>query len=242
MPDFAARSNQPELMDTESLSFQDFNLYLSHLEYINRFTFLYGPVLRWLDKEHLVKPAKPLEILEIASGGGDTARQIWRFSQKNNFNVKVIGIDINPYATKTAQIKTPGGAPLYFKTADVFSYTPPIKPEYIISIQFTHHLEDKNLITFIAWLDRTAEYGWFIYDLHRHPIPYYFIKYVLKFLPVYHFAKNDGPLSVAKAFTKADWESFLQKAGIEQSRVSIKWHFPFRYSIACRKSNIYEDK
>lgn len=238
MPEFAVRSNRSELMDTECLSFHDFDLYLSHLEYINRFTFVYGPVLQWLDKERMTKPSKPLEILEIAGGGGDMARQIWYFSQKNNFNINVIGIDINPHATKSAQIRIPRGAPLCFKTADVFTYTPSIKPDYIISVQFTHHLDDKDLIAFLMWMDCTAEYGWFIYDLHRHPIPYYFMKYVFKFLPVHRFAKSDGPLSVAKAFTKADWKSFLQKAGIEESRVSIKWHFPFRYSIAFRRSDI----
>lgn len=238
MPDFSARSYQPELMDTEVFSFPEFSRYLAHLEYINRLTFAYFPTLQWLKAQGLKGTSKQWTILDAASGSGDMIRAIWCFARKNNFNVNVTGLDINPHATKAAKEKTPKGASLDFQTGDVFTYEPEIKPDYIISVQFTHHLKDDELITFIQWLDQNARCGWFINDLHRHAISYYFIKYALWLFPVHRCAKYDGPLSVAKAFTKKDWQRLLQNAGIDQSRVHIKWHFPFRYSIACRTSHI----
>lgn len=240
MPDLRARSYQPEIIDTEVLSLQEWESYLSHLENINHFTFLYTPVLRWLEKQGVENSGRQWKILEVASGRGDMARQIWEFSKKKGFNVSITAIDINPHVTNAAQRQAPKGASLYFETADVFSYAPKAKSDYIICVQFAHHLNNEDLISFIQWLDNTACYGWLIYDLHRHRIPYYFIKFILQLLPVHPYTKNDGPLSVAKAFTRKDWHRFLRSAGIDRSRVCIKWHFPFRYSIACN-TNISEE-
>lgn len=242
MPDFTVRSYEPEIMDTQNIDFNEFSCYLSHLEYINRITLAYSPALRWLKEKHLSNSCKLWTILDVGSGRGDMARQIWRFSKMNNFRVEITGIDVNLYATQAARLVVPANAPLHFETENIFTYVPKIKPDYILSIQFTHHLNDDDLIAFIKWLDDNSKYGWFINDLHRHPIPYYFIKSIFHLLPVHRFAKYDGPLSIAKAFTKKDWHYFLEKAGIERVRARIEWHFPFRYSIACNKSNIDIDR
>lgn len=220
-------------MDTHDFSFQEFSRYLIHLEYINRFSFAYYPVLQWLKRERLAASPKRWSILDVGSGRGDMARKIWRLSQQYKFSVTVTGIDINPFATMAAARLIRKGVPVYFKTEDVFTYTLKTKPDYIISVQFTHHLNDAELVTFIKWLDRNACQGWFINDLHRHPIPYYGIKFALRLLPVHRFTKYDGPLSVARAFTKKDWQGLLNEAGIEKSRISIRWHFPYRYTVTC---------
>jgi 2-polyprenyl-3-methyl-5-hydroxy-6-metoxy-1,4-benzoquinol methylase len=241
MPDFTVRSYEPEIMDTQNIDFNEFSCYLSHLEYINRISLAYSPALHWLKEKHLSHSSKQWTILDVGSGRGDMARQIWHFSKINKFKVKIIGIDVNFCATQAARQVVPANAPLHFKTKNVFTYVPKTKPDYILSIQFTHHLNDEDLVTFIKWLDNNSKYGWFINDLHRHPIPYYFIKLIFHLLPVHRFAKYDGPLSITKAFTKNDWHYFLKKAGIEPVRARIKWHFPFRYSIACDKSKIDND-
>jgi hypothetical protein len=45
---------------------------------------------------------------------------------------------------------------------------------------------------------------------------------------------NDGPISVSRAFTAADWGRILTAAGV-QDRATIEWFFPFRYTVANRK-------
>jgi hypothetical protein len=84
-------------------------------------------------------------------------------------------------------------------------------------------------------MDVYAAHGWFINDLQRHILPYFFIKYATRFLPVNRMARHDGPVSVARAFAADDWRHLLAEAGIPAERACIEWFFPFRYSVSCRK-------
>jgi hypothetical protein len=48
--------------------------------------------------------------------------------------------------------------------------------------------------------------------------------------------QHDGPISVARAFTAADWRRFVAEAGIPMKRIRINWFFPFRYCVAGEKA------
>jgi len=85
-------------------------------------------------------------------------------------------------------------------------------------------------------MDSHAVRGWFINDLHRHPLPYYFVKTVFHLLPLSRMMRSDGPISISRAFVAADWRRLLAEAGIPRARTSVKWYFPFRYVVACRKA------
>ena len=45
--------------------------------------------------------------------------------------------------------------------------------------------------------------------------------------------RNDGPVSVARAFVARDWEGIAKHAGVP---AHIRWHFTFCYSIAPSES------
>jgi hypothetical protein len=83
-------------------------------------------------------------------------------------------------------------------------------------------------------MDRHAVRGWFINDLHRHRLPFYFIKYVTRLLRLNFMVRHDAPVSVARAFTSDEWKKILSGAGIP-GETKVRWHFPFRYGVSCRK-------
>ncbi len=235
--DFSRRSTQAELMDTETVSFEEFHQCLRQLEFINACTLTYRPTLQWLRKiwRH-VQPEQTIFILDAGSGGGDMLRRIWKWSQKRGFKVTLMGADLNPWSKKSAEEMTSKGIPVSFETADIFTLNLPKQPDFIISSLFTHHLTDEQLIHFIRWMDAQAMRGWFINDLHRHPVAYYFIQYATRIIPANRLIRHDAPVSVARAFTASDWQRLLVKAGIPQTRTRITWHFPFRYGVECEKS------
>lgn len=234
-PDFSHRSTEKELMDTESVNFAEFNDCLRTLEWINICTFAYRPTLRWLRKISQEVPERKLSIIDIGSGGGDMLRRIWKWALKNKFTVNLTGVDINPLSKQSAELATPSEAPIIYKTADLFSLGTEGYADIIISSLFTHHLLDEDVVRFIRWMDSQCKTGWHVNDLHRHLIPYFFIKWVTKILPVNRLVKHDAAVSVARAFTKADWQRLLKQAEISQERITISWFFPFRYSVSCRK-------
>jgi hypothetical protein len=81
----------------------------------------------------------------------------------------------------------------------------------------------------VVWMERHSSCGFFINDLHRHPIAYYLIKIITGVFSSSPLVKNDAPISVRRGFTKKDWKNILNDSRIKSSMVS--WEWAFRYLI-----------
>jgi 2-polyprenyl-3-methyl-5-hydroxy-6-metoxy-1,4-benzoquinol methylase len=224
MRSFAARSTQPELMDSEPVAYAEFAECLHDLARINQLTLAYRPTLAFLDAMAKQHQDKPLTILDAGSGGGDMLRVVAHWAQRRGRQVSLIGVDLHPYARQAAE--TMGTTPsIRYVSADIFSFEPSTNIDIILSSLFTHHLNDAQLQDFIAWMERRARIGWCINDLHRHWLPYYFIRYAAPLLSRNRLIRHDAPVSVARAFRRSDWET-LQPAGTK-----LRWWFPFRWTV-----------
>jgi 2-polyprenyl-3-methyl-5-hydroxy-6-metoxy-1,4-benzoquinol methylase len=227
------RSNKSELIDRTDISFLEFSHCLSSLEKINILTLTYRPTLRWLKR--IFRAERQLHILDIGSGGGDMLRRIARMAQRQKKRVELTGVDSNAWSKHYAEEKNQEDEIDYI-THDVFSLPSELSPDIIISSLFTHHLNDSDLIRFLKWMHGAARAGWFINDLHRHWIPYTFIRLTTLIFSRNRMIRHDAPISVARAFTRADWQRFLREAKIDDPCIRISWHFPFRYCVSCLKS------
>lgn len=235
MANLEQRSHETELMDQGGLSFAEFHHCLQSLETINQLTLAYRPTLRWL-RPWLQCP-EPLTILDAGSGGGDMLRRIEKTAAKTrgSASTKLIGVDLNPWSRQSAERSSPGSG-ASFVTADVFAFEPDHPVDLVISSLFTHHLTDHQLVDFLKWMHGRARRGWFINDLHRHPVPYHFIRYATAALSRNRLVRNDAAVSVARAFSVADWRRLLALAGLDQ-HVRIQWFFPFRLCLSCVKDH-----
>src|SRR3546814_10084158 len=77
-------------------------------------------------------------------------------------------------------------------------------------------------------MEATARIGWFVNDLHRHPVPYYAFSALARAARWHKFVRHDGPVSIGRAFVAADWRRLLATAGIEDGAAKIAWRMPFR--------------
>jgi SAM-dependent methyltransferase len=235
--DFSCRSHQLEMMDGDAIGFEDFQNCLRGLEIVNVCTLAYRPTLHWLKKTLSdVNSRQPVSILDVGSGGGGMLRKIWKWAQGRGCETYLTGVDLNPWSKKSAESVTSPYAPIQYETADIFSFDPDRRADFIISSLFTHHLSDNEVVKFLQWMDRHATQGWFINDLHRHPLPFFFIRYAMRLLGAGPMVQHDGPISVARAFTAADWRRLVAEAGIPTERIRINWFFPFRYCVAGRNA------
>ena len=222
-------------MDSEVVNYQEFAKCLSHLEVINIFTFAYRPTLKWFKKEiSNLDTLESVSVLDAGSGGGDMMRRMLKVSEKEGASVNFTGVDMNGWAKDYAQKHTNTNDPIEYLTSNLFDLELSNKPDFITSSLFTHHLSGKELLKFIKWMDLNAQQSWFINDLHRHFLPYYFIKLVTYIFPFHRFVKHDAAVSVARSFRKSDWHRILSDAGISHDRYSVRWCFPFRYCVACK--------
>jgi 2-polyprenyl-3-methyl-5-hydroxy-6-metoxy-1,4-benzoquinol methylase len=233
---FEARSAQTELMDDPAIGFTAFADCLRDLAFINTRSFGYRPTLGWLKRVFkIISPAEIISIVDIGSGGGDMLRQIAKLATRHKRKMDLTGVDLNLWSAHYAKTVTPPSLPIRFETSDIFDFAPDRKFDFAISSLFTHHLNDEQLVRFLQWMERHATKGWFINDLHRHPLAYFLFKYLSRLLRVDYMVQHDGAISVARAFTKADWVRTLRAAGIPMEQTTIRWCFPFRYAIERRK-------
>ena len=225
--ELSQRSSQPELMDTQTVSYEQFRHCLREMETINNWTLAYGPTLRWLKR---ISQSKPLStIIDVGSGGGDMLRHIVRQSSECTSDTQFIGIDLNPWSKKAAE-EWSCYMPIHFETGDVFDFEPTQHGDVIISSLFAHHLNDEQLVQFLQWMERHATRGWFINDLKRHPVAYYGFWTASRLLGRHRFVRNDGPVSITRAFVAEDWKQILAEAGATKARIE-PW-FPFRLCVS----------
>jgi 2-polyprenyl-3-methyl-5-hydroxy-6-metoxy-1,4-benzoquinol methylase len=228
------RSSQKELMDDLSISFEEFKQTLSQIELINHLTCAYKPTIEAIEKiyfKYHQNQDRPLKILDIGSGHGDYLRVIYKWSQKHQIAVELTGLDLNPWSEKAASLLNPNNDDIKFISKNIFEFAPAKKYDICISSMFTHHLSEHDIVQLLHWMTVNCNYAWFINDLHRHPVPFHFIKYFTRFFGFNKLVKHDAPLSVARAFKYQDWRDHLKKAELYLNKSKISWHLPFRYCI-----------
>ena len=220
------RSSQAERMDTDCVDFDDYSRCLRDLSRVNAVTLTHRPMLSWL----AARANGDFSLLDIACGHGDALRKIRRrFPQ-----ARLTGIDLNPWATRAAKDATDPASRIDFINGDAFTYRPDRKFDFIISSQFTHHLTDDQVVAFLRWLQDNAAEGWFISDLHRHVIPWFGFPILARLAFWHRFVRQDGQVSIARAFVRAEWNALLGQAGITEQQAFIAWYIPFRLCVGTR--------
>jgi SAM-dependent methyltransferase len=249
--DFASRSTLDELMDTEPVGFEEFRDCLVDLSRVNRWTLAYRPTLAFF--ERLVRrglpQGRPLEVVDVGSGYGDMLRRIERWAEERGVAVSLTGVDLNPWSRRAAMEAAPVGVrAIRWVTADAFAYDPPGGIDVVVSSLFAHHLPDPMVVRFLRWMEATARLGWFVNDLHRHPTPYHFFRRFARIARYHRFVQHDGPVSIARAFDRSDWQRLLAAAGVDVPRgsrdvdrrapsLSVTWWLLFRLCVERMKES-----
>jgi SAM-dependent methyltransferase len=234
MPDFSQRSTQDEWMDDPSVSFDELRACLVDLARVNVLTLAHRPTLQFLDRLAPLARAlgRPIEILDVGSGYGDLLREIAKWARRRRVEVSLTGVDLNPWAREAAIEATAPELGIEWVTADVFAHDLPRGIDVVVSSLFTHHLSDVQIVEFLRWMDANARLGWFVNDLHRHPLPYHVFAWFAVFARFHSFVRHDGPVSISRAFVAADWHRLLTAGGIDPRHAEVQWMFPFRLTVA----------
>ena len=224
------RSIQKELLDGAGIPFEDIARNMKELEWIN--AHLGGHQITIEGFKQLAGKHNSVTVCELGSGGGDNLNALYKYCMNNNIQASFIGIDINKdcieYAKKNTTI--PG---VDFILSDYSKVVFKNKPDIIFSSLFCHHFKEDELVQMLLWMKDNSTKGFFVNDLHRHPLAFYFIKIATRIFSRSYLVRNDAPLSVLRGFKKSEWEDVLSKAGIID--YGIKWKWAFRYLVTVKK-------
>lgn len=230
MPNFKFRSIEEELLDQPNIPKIALFQNLKELDTINRLLGGHLATLKGLE-QLMVDKTKTYSIVDFACGGGDTLKAIDSWAKKKGYKVKLIGFDLLEDAITFAKKETKG-VNIEWLVGDFNTIQLPEADIAICSL-VCHHFYEDQLAIFLTKMHATAKLGVLINDLHRHPFAYYGISILTHFFSKSHLVKNDAKLSVLKGFSKAEWNSFLEK--LEFKKFSISWIWAFRHLILIRK-------
>lgn len=223
--DFGARSRASEWMDAPGIDQADLARCLDDLAAVNSVTLARPPTVSFMRRAARGRDA--LSVLDVGYGQGDMLRRLARWGRRRGIRLRLAGVDLSPASKVAAEAATPEWMGIEYRTGDVFD-EPPGSVDVIVSSLFTHHLHDAEVVRFLRWMEETARVGWFVNDLHRHPVAYYGFKALAEVAGWHPMVRHDGPVSVARSFRRRDWARLLDEAGLA---ARVRWHVPFRFCV-----------
>lgn len=233
MTNFSKRIDVPEIIDGTDYSETEYAEWLEQLHWVNFITRGYHLSIKTLKRLlHDVSRNQEISILDLGCGGGNTLIEILKWNRQNKYRMHVIGVDNNACGLKIAAKKLQQEkltAELILD--DGLEYIKKQNVDIIFNSLFTHHLNDSQITTLLHNLACKTKIGFGINDLHRHWVPYFIMWAGTKLTKANRLLKYDGPISIARAFKKNEWQNYFLQAGIPLNKVEISWHWSFRYNI-----------
>lgn len=234
---FNERLNKKELLDDFSLNDDELRTNLDEMEILNQWIGSKNLLIHALDqiqnKYTSYFSQHPITLGDLGCGNGDLLRAIDQWSKAKNINIKLIGIDANPFVTQYA-IQKSQRYQIEYLTKDILS------PQFlqhqfdIVSLNsICHHFDNETLIHLLQKLIKQTRVAIIINDLQRHWLSYYSIKLISKIFNFSYLAKHDAPLSVLRAFQRKDLIYLLNQAGITSFDLNWSWAFRWKLIIWC---------
>lgn len=225
------RSPEKEMLDSTGNSFEEIRQNMAELNVINRL--LGGHLISCEGFRAFARDREVITICEIGCGGGDNLAFIHTWAQKKGILVNCIGIDINSDCISFAREQFPQAV---YLVGDYRNVVLDVQPDVIFSALFCHHFSDSELLDQVQWMKLNSRLGFFINDLHRHPLAYYAIKCLTAIFSSSRLVRNDAPVSVQRGFVRSEWENIFRVAGFGQVRILWKWAFRWLV-IVVKKEN-----
>ena len=230
MVNLKERSPKKELLDADNNPFEDIKKNMEELETVNKY--LGGHAITKRGLQHFLKENSTLLVCEIGCGGGDNLQALQNYALQKKSTLHFIGIDIKDFVIKYAAEKQHHlNADWIVSDYKVVKFKEN-KPDVIFSSLFCHHFTNEELVEMLQWMQQNSSKGFFINDLQRNTIAYYAIKFITGIFSKSYLVKNDAPLSVARSFTKKDWQEIFLQAGIKN--YTLRWQWAFRFLIICK--------
>lgn len=208
---------------------------LRELDMLNRYLGGHAISLAGI-KKLMTDRSKLYHIVDLGCGSGDVLKYIARWARKNQFQVKLTGVDNNPQAIKYLEANSLEYPEISGVAANyTYFLETATEVDIVHCALFCHHLEDETLYELFSSLKARARIGFVINDLQRNPLAYYSVWLLTRLLNGSALSKHDGPVSVQRAFKRNEIAGLLQKAGIKT--YSIRWKWIFRYLVVVKNFN-----
>jgi len=224
---FTNRSDEKELLDETNIQKGLLFKNLRELDILNRTTGGHTITLKGI-KQLITDHTKIYHIVDLGCGSGYSLRAITNWARENNFNVKLTGVDMNSDVIEYLKKHCSTFPEITGLTADYQEFLDRNTSVDIVHCSlFCHHLNDNELIKLFTYFSEKVTTGFVINDLQRNWMTYYSAWFFTRLFNGTILAKNDGPVSVLRAFKVSELKHLLEKANIKNYIIQKKRLFRF---------------
>lgn len=224
---FKYRSNEKELLDETNIQQDLLFKNLRELDILNRTTGGHAISLKGI-KQLATDSAKTYHIVDLGCGSGDSMRAYADWARKNNFKVQLTGVDMNADVIEYLKKHCSTYPEITGITADYQDFLDRNSSVDIVHCSlFCHHLNEDELLKMFTYFSEKVTTGFVINDLQRNWLAYYSAWVFTRLFNGTILAKNDGPVSVLRAFKASELKHLLGKANIKNYVIQKKRFFRF---------------
>tara|TARA_E500000081_G_scaffold13481_1_gene16435 strand:+ start:1619 stop:2338 length:720 start_codon:yes stop_codon:yes gene_type:complete len=226
------RDRQPEVMDQPGLDPKEHAKALMGLRRINAISRCSAGLFRPIEALAITQPAKPLRVLELACGGGDTAIDLALMAKRKGLALDIHACDLNPEAVAIAQTNAVRRqAALTVFTADALA-----KPtdhnsfDVVYCTLFAHHLDELDVVRLLEVMALRSRKLVLVDDLIRSRLGFALAWIGTRLLSRSWVVHTDGLLSVRAALQPDEMKSIAMQAGLNDAQIKRSW--PERYLLS----------
>ena len=228
MIDLSVRTIAEEQMDAPDLPDAAYAALLADLSKVNGWTMAARPTLAFLDRA--IPRGGTLKLLDVGFGHGDMLRRIARWAAKQGIEAELVGIDLNPRSAEVARAATDPALRIDYRAGD-YADLAGQGWDAIVSSLVAHHMTHDQLIAFLRFMESDSAKGWLVNDLHRHGLAHVGFPWLARAMGWHRIVREDGTLSIARAYRPAEWAPLLVEADIPAGGAKVKRVFPFRLCV-----------
>jgi ubiquinone/menaquinone biosynthesis C-methylase UbiE len=162
---------------------------------------------------------RPVTFLDVATGSGDLPKVIIELARKENIAIRIIGLDYSAAILQFAREEVGALSSMRLVRGDALCL--PCRDEsvdYVVCSLAFHHLGMAGSVTALREMERVARRGWLVNDLRRAWSAWYLFRAVSAATRMNRMTRHDGPASVLRAYSPAEYQSMPEALGLQHMR------------------------
>jgi hypothetical protein len=209
-----------ELLDCAETTGEELAESLSDIARLNRLgptRALLGHVAALLDHA----PARdPLRIADLGTGGADIPAALVGWARQQGRRVSVLALDLQMAVLGCARAAVRGLPEVRLVAGDALR--PPLRPgavDLALCSLTLHHLHEDGVVALLRSMAEIARLGFVVSDLRRSRVAYAAAWFTTRVISQNRLTRHDGPLSVRRAYTRAELGRLSEAAGLP----AVRW-------------------
>ena len=228
---FRRRSYEPEHLDLGDYTAEEYEGCMVELRRVNRWLGDASALRRSVLAEIGRDGAKEFSLLDVGAGTGELLRETARWARERGVKARLVGLELNGRSTESLLEESREFPEVSAVRADALRM--PFEAgafDYVMCSLFTHHFRDESVVALLREMSRVARRKVYVIDLHRHPVAYYFYTTIARLFLHNRLIREDGALSILRAFLPLELNALAERAGL--TKATVERRFPYRLVLS----------